>query len=522
MASDLGARLGHFLRAGVLLAGAAGLLAPGARAGPARVEPALRFEPVLRFEPALRAQPSAATTQEATLAGVAAPLAPSPVPPVSDAAVPAHSVDERQLESEARGLVIRTILGLLALVALSWIGGLPQVRRFEEWLGITHVVTAGFPFVLLGVVGRLPQVGILSDGVLHDLSPVLQFGLGWIGFLTGFRFDVRVLDRLPRGASQLVALVTTLPFLLVVVACGAILYAFDLLPGRWTLVRDALTVGIAGALAAPVAAKLLGSRGVPPYAAELRRTVYSLDDIVGVLGLACLGAFFRPPGAGLVWQLPGMGWLFVTIGVGSVLGLVVYWMLQRPATPPEALAILLGSVAFAAGLAGHLSLSPIVICFCTGVVVTNVPGVDRARWSAALERLERPIYLLFLVVVGALWEVQDWRGWALVPFFVLARISGRALGTVLARRRVRASADQSLLSVFDERFVVAPMGALSIAIVIDHQSLYGGEVIPLLVTAVLGSAIVTEILLQLASRTSSPRRVAVAKPGGGPAPSGPE
>ena len=48
--------------------------------------------------------------------------------------------------------------------------------------------------------------------------------------------------------------------------------------------------------------------------------------------------------------------------------------------------------------------------------------------------------------------------------------------------------------------MLAPLGALSIAIVVSAEDLYCSPSIPWIVTAVIGGAIVTEILVQWSSR----------------------
>src|SRR5690606_1967888 len=82
---------------------------------------------------------------------------------------------------ERPGTVIKTILGLLTLLALAYLGGHARVVRWEERLGASQLITAGFPFIVLGMLARLPAVGILSDAILVELSPLLRIGLGCIG-----------------------------------------------------------------------------------------------------------------------------------------------------------------------------------------------------------------------------------------------------------------------------------------------------------------------------------------------------
>lgn len=390
-------------------------------------------------------------------------------------------------------VVIKTILGLVALLALAYLGGHPLVRTLERRLRIAQVVTAGFPFVALGIVLALPSVGILTDSVLATLSPILRFGLGWIGFSAGFRLDVRSLDDLPAGSARAVGFATALPFgLVVATASGLLLVASD-----WSAVsfsdpvflRDALVLGTAGAMTAQQASRLLGQKDMTA------KNLLRLEELAGIVGLAFIAAYFRPQGDAVGWQLPGTAWLFLTVGLGAVIGVLAYMVLRRPATPAESVVLLLGTVAFAAGFASNLFLSPVVVCFVAGVLLANLPNETKGQLRDALQTLERPIYLLFLVIVGAIWEFGDWRGWLLLPFFVGARLVGKWGADLLVRKATE-------VPVGDDHWTVrrAPIGQLSIAIVVSAQLLFPQGAIPILETAVLGGAILTELLVQVLAR----------------------
>jgi uncharacterized membrane protein YeaQ/YmgE (transglycosylase-associated protein family) len=97
--------------------------------------------------------------------------------------------------------------------------------------------------------------------------------------------------------------------------------------------------------------------------------------------------------------------------------------------------------------------------------------------------------------------VLQWQGWALMALFVVARLSGKWIGMLLLQKRHVGGLDAQ------ERrnLVLAPLGALSIAIVVSAEDLYSNSTtIPWIVTAVIGGAIVTEILVQWFSRTQTP------------------
>ena len=392
---------------------------------------------------------------------------------------------------------IKVIGGLAALLVLAYLGGNRRVVRFQEQLGISGVITAGFPFVALGAIASLPQIGILNTDVLAKLRPVLHFGLGWVGFIIGAQLDIRVLDRVPKGTAYLILVEALGPFGLAAAGCGILMVSFGMSlddPATW---RDMILLGTAAAMTAP--RKFRGfanrtwheGRGVDILLGQL-------DELVGVIGLLFITAYFRDDAGATTWQLPNTAWVFVSLGLGVAIGVLIFAMIRVPVSNVEFLAVVLGAIAFASGLAGNLRLSPIVICFIAGVLVTNFPNEQRESVFRILNHLERPVHLLFLMIAGAVWTITDWRGWALVPLFVAGRIIGKWTGIIASKTVVGAL----LPSAFaDQRTLVTPLSGLSIALVISVQSLYHDEGLPWIMTAVIGGAVVAELLV---ARTRDP------------------
>jgi len=181
-------------------------------------------------------------------------------------------------------------------------------------------------------------------------------------------------------------------------------------------------------------------------------------------------------------------------------------MVRVPRSNAEFLAVVLGAIAFASGLAGYLKLSPIVICFLAGVLVTNFPNEQRENIFRILNHLERPVHLLFLIIAGALWDVSDWRGWVLVPLFVVGRVAGKYAGVIASKTAVGALLPSGFA---DQRQLVAPMSGLSIALVISVGSLYADTGLTWVVTAVIGGSILSEILVQLTQRADTATAVPI-------------
>jgi Kef-type K+ transport system membrane component KefB len=414
---------------------------------------------------------------------------PTTVKPGSTATTAAPPGDKQKTKANTV-LAIKIIGGLIALLVLAYLGGNRRVVRFQERLGISGVITAGFPFVALGVIAALPDVGILSGDVLAGLRPVLHFGLGWLGFIIGAQLDIRVLDRVPKGTAYLILVEALGPFAITAAGCGFVMITFGLSwrdPAVW---RDLVLLGSAAAMTAP--RKFRGfanrtwheGRGADILLAQL-------DELVGVVGLLFITAYFRED-ASAIWHIPDTAWILVSLGLGVAVGTLIFAMIRVPSSDPEFLAIVLGGIAFASGLAGYLHLSPIVVCFIAGALVTNFPNEQRENVFRILYHLERPVQLLFLVVVGAVWDFTDWRGWALVPLFVAGRAIGKYSGALAAKTAVGAFLP---IGFAERRTVFTPMSGLAIALVISIDSLYKDPGLPWIVTAVVGGSIATELIL---------------------------
>jgi Kef-type K+ transport system membrane component KefB len=398
-------------------------------------------------------------------------------------------------------IAIKVIGGLIALLVLAYLGGHRRVVRFQDRLGIGGVITAGFPFVLLGALASTDTVGILTDEVLDKLRPVLHFGLGWLGFIIGAQLDIRVLDRVPKGTAYLILVEALGPFGVTVAACGALMVVFG---DSWTdpmVWRDVILLGAAAAMTAP--RKFRGfanrtwheGRGVDILLGQL-------DELVGVIGLLFITAYFRDASSS-AWSPPtDTAWVFISLGLGVAIGVLIFAMIRVPVSNAEFLAVVLGSIAFASGMAGYLGLSPIVVCFLAGVLVTNFPNEQRESIFRILNHLERPVHLLFLIIAGAVWNMGDWRGWVLVPLFVAGRVVGKWIGLIASKT---ALGDLLPVGFADHRQLVSPVSSLSIALVVSIDRPDG--TLAWVATAVIGGAIASELLVTLTTKKEQAQRV---------------
>jgi hypothetical protein len=357
-------------------------------------------------------------------------------------------------------------------------------------------MTTGLPFALLGLIANQPQVDILTESVLQEIAPLMPLGLGWIGFVVGARFEAQRFKELPPGTGISVFVLTTVPAALL---AAALIFSMSQLRDEKVtnqVLRDALLLATAGIMAArrtPGFASILFHGRQPP---ERIRWIVDLEQLAGVFGLMFISAFFRPSAGIVSWVLPGTGWLFITLGIGTAIGMLLYATFGQIRKGPQFAAILLGSVAFTAGMASYLRLSSLAVCFIAGAIFINLGAGWAQPLRAVLERMERPIYFLFMIIAGALWHPGEWQGWMLMTIFVSVRFLSKWLSANLLGRFFVPDLGKSER----QTMAAAPLGALSVAIVISAQDLYFGATDPAIVTAVLGGALISELLIRLLSR----------------------
>jgi hypothetical protein len=270
-------------------------------------------------------------------------------------------------------------------------------RRMRR-LGLGHLVSTGHAFLIVGAV-----LGIaFGDRILpvtESIGPIVAFVTGWIGFATGTRFDLRLLKNVP-GPALRMALAPAAAAALAVGGLGALVLLLAATPWKEAL-ACALVLGAAAASSGPTLAAVLRTRRAGRSArarATLRMIEFSagVDDVV-VIALVLIGFALlrsRPE------PFPAGWFLLLAVGGGMLLGLVMWLFLGGRARDDERMLLGLAMLAFTAGFAGWLLLSPAAIAAVAGITLVNLPGERAAQLVQAVRRVERTAVVITMTVIG--------------------------------------------------------------------------------------------------------------------------
>jgi len=354
-------------------------------------------------------------------------------------------------------------LALGGAAALAFLVGSERMRAVEQRLGLSAIATSGLPFVLLGAALGQDGFGLLRGEVLQGLRPVFDFGLGWLGFVFGARVDFHRLDQMPASFSNLVATLTATPMALTAAAALPLMVALGSTPDEGLLRTVAVLAACAGASAPTM-------RGVPERARPLVAELARYGHLLALTGLGILSVLYRPAGPLGTEGLVTSAWLLLMLGLGALLGALSFALIRAAHSEAEEFALLAGVVALAAGVASALGLSVPVVGAIAGATLINLPIRDRDGLVETLDAISRPLFLLFLVIVGAGWTPAAAGGWAAAGVYAATRLAGIAAGARLASRLEPSvlSSPRGLLAAF------TPQSPLAVVIMVAATTSWVG------------------------------------------------
>ncbi len=360
------------------------------------------------------------------------------------------------------------LVGVLVLVLLGLLGARFSFAEPRGPLGARLFITTGTYFVFLGFLLGGHVFGLLTREVLGQLYPFLALGLGWIGLLFGLQLDRRQLRQFP-GSYLVIAIGQAILTLVVFLAAGGALL-------RWLGVlepeaRVAVYAAAATACISTPAGVALVSRtfNVRGRLSQLLFFIASLDALVGIVALQVIYALHHPIAlSGGVTRLDFLAWIAIAVAAGIVFGVFFLW-LTRPKPDREELTLyLLGLVVFAAGSALYLGVSALFVAAVAGVIIANLSPSQR-RVYTVLQNWEQPIYVILLVLAGALMQFPSW---LIVPlalgYFLLRALGKLAAGWVALRLAPRGLRPPSWTGL-----ALVPQGGISLAMAVSITLTYG-------------------------------------------------
>ncbi len=324
-------------------------------------------------------------------------------------------------------------VSILVYLAVMIFAGM-AMGRFVKLMKLPNVTGYLLAGLLLGPVAQL----LLGDGaplpahVVESLAIISEVALGFIAFSIGGEFKISFFKRV--GVTPIV--IAVFESLLAVVFVALALVAIgEPLP-------FALALGSIAAATAPAATIMV----IKQYKAkgpvtETLLSVVAIDDATALIFFSIAVAVAQALGGGSVglsemllaplWEIGG------ALLVGFVLGILFVFPLRWFKKDSNRMALLVGFVFFATGIADLLAVSALLTCMAMGAAFCNLSGEVKGIMRLA-DAITPPIFLLFFVLSGADLQITvlptiGLVGVVYVVVRVLGKMAGSTLGAVLCK-----------------------------------------------------------------------------------------
>lgn len=390
------------------------------------------------------------------------------------------------------------LFGVLVLVLLGLLGARITFNEARAPLGPRLLISSGTHFIFLGFLLGSNVFELLTAQVLDQLYPFMALGLGWIGLLFGIQLDRRQLAFFPPAflaVAVLQALVAFALFLVVALAFGWSL-------GNTQELEIVMFAAAATACVSTPAGVAVISRAFLVRGPVSRLTFFiaSIDAVVGIAALQVAYALRHPSARGPAGP-GGWEWIAVALAAGIVFGVFFLWLTRPKPSREELTLFLLGLVVFAAGAALYLGVSPLFVTTVAGAVIANMSPARR-RVFRILQTWEKPIYVILLILAGALLRFPTWLIVPLAAGYVVLRMLAKLAGGWLAVR-VTPHGFQPPASL---GLGLVPQGGISLAMGISITLTYGAletagiPLVDVLFSTVVLAVVASELIGPLLTR----------------------
>jgi hypothetical protein len=385
--------------------------------------------------------------------------------------------------------VLKITVGIALLLFIALIGYRKSFTSLRLPTGARLIFLTGTEFILVGVALGDELIGLLDEQTIRSLTPLFSLGLGLVGLIFGIQLELDKMLRFP--ARYLPMAVIQAAFTMVVVFWPSY-FILEKLFGEDgpSVLLASLVLGATAACTAQTALALIGSefklRGTPVMG--LLRYISSVDAIVGLLALNFAFCLMQnQPVIGLNVGV-GLQWFVLSLIIGTAMGSLLHLLTHVRCSEEELLIFVVGMVVFSGGIALYFKLSPLFINTIMGLVAANLPG-SKDRIFNLLVRLEKPFYIVFLILAGAIWQPGSPWTLPLAALYLGLRFVGKVSGGYLA---ARVSAQESR-PPFGLGWGLISQGGMAIAMVMNYYQLSSAPVTGVVVTTVLIAVILNEL-----------------------------
>jgi hypothetical protein len=335
---------------------------------------------------------------------------------------------------------LKTIAGIFFLAVLALAGHRKTFVKIDPFGAGRFFFLTGTEFLLVGYLLGDSFLGILDAHTLQRVRPILILGLGWIGLLSGIQLEWKALRRFGWASYLRVLLYGCSVFLLVSVGLYAL---FRVRFPSDPHIGPAVVVLAVTALCTAHASIALWMQQVSKPKRPLGHTLQFVSSITGVIAIILFGlfaGFYHPAEGGFGPLLLPLEKFVFSLLLGFLMGLLLLMLFRTRLGEEDKVLIVIGLVLFGGGMTYLLGISPLLVHLVAGAVLANF-SLKSEETFQLLMRIERPLYLIFLMIAGAYLRIGGPLVLLLAGAYVLIRALSQGVSGAVFLGRVFQDAE---------------------------------------------------------------------------------
>ena len=394
---------------------------------------------------------------------------------------------------------MKAILAFGLLILISYLGSRGLFLRKNVLSPFYYILSSGLIYIFFGLVLGKKGINVLSPEVLNQLSPLINLGLGWIGFLFGFQLEKKFIQQFPLKYLGFSFLHSVFSFLTVTFVSLIFLKIIYSSYSSFILTGMAISLGILASISSSSFLPFF-SNLIPHKGEYYRLALFSnnIDDFWALWGFAIITSFWHFPFFKEKILMKGF-YLFVGSIIFCIFLSIIFHLLTKIVNEQrDILTLLFGMVFFVSGGASFFNLSPIFACMLFAFIFTRLTKLHEKIYPVFFS-IEKPLYIIFLILIGALWNISL-NIWVifLILIFIGSKVAGNTLYLPVLRKILKFPF--ALPPLYGLTFL--SQGGMAIALAINIKLIYALPLTDVFLTIALFSILINEFLAPIGLKIS--------------------
>lgn len=352
------------------------------------------------------------------------------------------------------------LLSLVLLVLIAYLGSIffQKVKIRKPW--IKSFAYTGSLYLLLGYLIGPNLFNVFNKEISQQLNVLYALVLGWIGFLIGLQANVQSIKRFQKEYFRF----ATINIIIAVVISFIALYQSFHLVDRFFNETEIFILAIAGAVTSPIMIAVISrDYKMPGRISYLLQFAAAFDNMLGIILLGLVTSYTSDISFLNIYN-PGVLIIFVSIMIAVIASYLFFYLSREMKTDQEIFLLVLGLLLFIVGIAFYLKQSLLFISFVFGFGIANLP-VNAKKIYLSIQQVEKPLYILLLIFVGANLKFESKEYWLYLAVFITVNLFAKMISGYFANfsmsrnSRIHKTIGMANLS----------MGGLSLAIILDFH-----------------------------------------------------